>query len=117
MLLPALEYIWPVTRRGPVGGANDVGRADDIPVGSAKKVDVSGTPLILIHTPQGFNAFSAICTHLGCLVGWDSQKQLIACPCHAGLFDTTGRVVAGPPPRPLASYPVNVVDGKIFIKL
>ena len=50
-----------------------------------------------IRTPQGFRAFSAICTHLGCIVGWDAARHQIACPCHAGFFDINGRPVAGPP--------------------
>ncbi|MBI4395217.1 MAG: Rieske 2Fe-2S domain-containing protein [Candidatus Omnitrophica bacterium] len=116
MLFPALAYLWPVTRRGPAHDMVEVGREDEIHVGGSKKVVLGGTALLVIRTATEFKAFSAVCTHLGCIVFWDSAKQLIACPCHAGFFDLSGRVVSGPPPRPLASHPVNVVDGKIFVK-
>lgn len=117
MLLPALEYILPVVRRGPGSGAKDVGMVEDIPVWGSKKVILSGSALILIRTPQEVKAFSAICTHLGCIVDWDNKKKEILCPCHAGLFDIEGRVVSGPPPRPLPSHAVKIVDGRIFVAL
>ncbi len=116
MVFPALEYLWPVTRRGPAAGAQEVGRVEDIPLWGAKKVILGGGALLLIRTPEKIKAFSASCTHLGCLVEWDSQKKEILCPCHAGLFDMEGRVVSGPPPSPLPSYEVKVVDGKIYVK-
>ena len=72
---------------------------------------------MVIRTPKEFKAYSAICTHLGCLVDWESQKHEIICPCHAGTFDVEGRNVSGPPSRPLPLYQVNVVEGKAFVKL
>jgi cytochrome b6-f complex iron-sulfur subunit len=115
MILPALSYIWPVTRRGPAGGTREVAGLEDIPVWGSKKVTLGGSALILLRAPHGVKAFSAICTHLGCIVDWDGQKRQITCPCHAGVFDADGRVVSGPPPRPLPEHAVRVVDGKIFV--
>ncbi len=117
MLAPALTYLWPVTRQGPAGGMKEIGSVEEIPVGGSQKVIVGGSAILIIRTVQGFKAFSAICTHLGCLVDWDEKKQEIICPCHAGLFDKEGQVVSGPPSRPLPSYAVNVIDGKIYIKV
>ena len=117
MILPALQYVWPVMGRGPSNEMEEVGRVDDIPVGGAKKVIVGGSALILIRTASEFKAFSAICTHLGCIVDWDTPKREFVCPCHAGVFDVEGRNVSGPPPRPLPSYAVKVADGKIFVKI
>ena len=117
MLLPALQYILPVVRGGPAGGAQEVGRVDDIPLWEAKKVILGGSAILLIRTPEEVRAFSASCTHLGCLVEWDKNKKEIICPCHAGLFDLQGKVVSGPPPQPLPSYEVKVVDGKIYVKV
>lgn len=117
MLFPALQYLLPVTRRGPAVGMKEVARVEDIPDGGSKKVVLGGSALILIRTQDRLKAFSAICTHLGCLVDWDGQKREIVCPCHAGVFDVEGRPVSGPPPRPLPSYPVKLIDGKIFVEL
>lgn len=47
------------------------------------------------------HALSATCTHLGCQVRWDAESTHFRCPCHGGVFDMEGKVVAGPPPRPL----------------
>ena len=117
MLLPALEYLWPVMRGGPVGGAQEVGRVDEIPLWGAKKVVLQGSAVLLIRTPEKIKALSASCTHLGCLVDWNKEKREIICPCHAGFFDLEGRVVSGPPPKPLPVYDVKVVDGKIYVKV
>ncbi|MBI3999124.1 MAG: Rieske 2Fe-2S domain-containing protein [Candidatus Omnitrophica bacterium] len=117
MLFPALAYLWPVTRRGPQLSMMEVGRVDEIPVWGSKKVVLGGSAMLVVRTPKEFKAFSAICTHLGCIVYWASEKKEIACPCHAGFFDLEGRVISGPPPRPLATHTVNVVDGKVFVKL
>ena len=117
MVLPALEYLWPVMGHGPSVEMEEVGPADAIPVWGSKKVIVGGSALLLLRTPSEFKAFSAICTHLGCIVEWDGKKKEIVCPCHAGVFDSEGRNVAGPPPRPLPYYPVKVSDGKIYVKI
>lgn len=116
MFLPAITYLWPVTRRGPALGVVEVARLDEIPEWGAKKVVVGGSAVMIIRTPKEIKCFSAICTHLGCIVSWDETKKEIVCPCHAGIFDVEGKVLGGPPPRPLPGYEVRVTDGKIFIK-
>jgi Rieske Fe-S protein len=50
---------------------------------------------------KNVHALSATCTHLGCQVRWDTETTTFRCPCHGGVFDAQGNVVAGPPPRPL----------------
>ncbi len=117
MLAPALEYLAPITKRGPAGGLSDVGSVEDIPVGGAKKVIVAGSAVMIIRTARGFKALSAVCTHLGCLVGWDQPRQVIVCPCHGGTFDADGKVVSGPPPKDLPPHDVSVVNGRIMVKV
>jgi menaquinol-cytochrome c reductase iron-sulfur subunit len=64
-------------------------------------------------------ALSATCTHLGCQVHWDTKASHFRCPCHGGVYDATGKVVSGPPPRPLASVDARVdgQDDAVLVRL
>ena len=63
-------------------------------------------------------AMSATCTHLGCRVRWDQRAERFKCPCHGGQYDGRGRVVAGPPPRPLAVLQARINDdGDVEVRL
>jgi Rieske Fe-S protein len=57
---------------------------------------------------DGYRAFSATCTHLGCKVAWEVQTSHYKCPCHGGTFNREGQVIAGPPPAGLTKLPVRV---------
>ncbi len=113
---PVLSYVWPAQRRGPAVQTVSAGKVDSFAEWQAKILAVGGHPVIVVRTPQGFRAFSAICTHLGCIVGWDLEKREIACPCHAGRFDLSGKPISGPPPRPLAEHGVVVVNNEVMVK-
>jgi menaquinol-cytochrome c reductase iron-sulfur subunit len=65
---------------------------------------------------QDFIAFAITCSHLGCPVRWQASAKLFMCPCHGGVYYEDGSVAAGPPPTPLARYPVRVRDGKVEIQ-
>jgi cytochrome b6-f complex iron-sulfur subunit len=115
-LAPVLSYVWPAQRRGPGVQSVSAGKAKDFEPWSSRMAAVGGHPIIVVNTPQGFRAFSAICTHLGCIVNWNAERRQIACPCHAGFFDVNGRPVAGPPPSPLPEHQVLVVDGEVMVR-
>jgi Rieske Fe-S protein len=68
-----------------------------------------GKPCLLIKTPAGeIKAFNAICTHAQCTVEFRTDKGDLFCNCHNGVFDTNGRNVSGPPPRPLEEFQVSL---------
>jgi Rieske Fe-S protein len=62
-------------------------------------------------------ALDSTCTHLGCRVSWDAEAKVLRCPCHGGVYDTTGAVTAGPPPRPLARLMTRIEDGQVQVQL
>ena len=60
--------------------------------------------------------FSPVCTHLGCHYLWDPKTNQFECPCHASVFDVSGKVLSGPAPRPLDTLPVKTENGELFIQ-
>ncbi len=53
------------------------------------------------------HAMSAVCTHLGCDVAWNSAEQTWDCPCHGSRFGPDGKVVNGPAVADLRAVPVK----------
>ena len=47
----------------------------------------------------------------------DAEAKVLRCPCHGGVYDTTGAVTAGPPPRPLARLMTRIEDGQVQVQL
>ena len=117
IITPIIAYLLPVKSQTSVGGPVEVGKVEDFSAGVGSVVSVNAKPVLVVNTKAGgLKAFSAICTHLGCVVAWDGKKGVIHCPCHEGFFNSaTGEVVSGPPPRGLPAYEVAVKDGKILI--
>jgi cytochrome b6-f complex iron-sulfur subunit len=87
----------------------------DVPAGGRIKVLVAGRPVELQRTEQGVVARSLLCSHFGCTVAWHEERQAYLCPCHEGVYDASGAVVAGPPPKGLASVPVAVSGNDLIV--
>ena len=120
VLTPIIGYLWPPERRSAAKGERvAVSDERDLPVGQGKVVSAGDKPIIIVHTAQGgVKAFSAICTHLGCIVTWQQSRGFIQCPCHDGRVNpVTGAVISGPLPRPLPSVPVTIEGGKIYVEV
>lgn len=64
---------------------------------------------------EEFTAFSIYCTHVGCPVAWRSGANLFICPCHGGVFDREGDVVAGPPESPLVRLDTRLREGNVEV--
>jgi ubiquinol-cytochrome c reductase iron-sulfur subunit len=64
-------------------------------------------------TPDGYVAYSKVCTHLGCPVGlYEQELELLVCPCHQSMFNVRNGAVPqfGPAPRPLPQLPLGYND-------
>ena len=63
----------------------------------------------------GFIALSLRCTHLGCAVSWEENRNRFICPCHSSAFDITGEVRNPPAARALSYYPVLIENGQVKV--
>jgi Rieske Fe-S protein len=91
-------------------------KPDELKPNTGQVVKFGSRPAIVIRTPAGeLRAFSAVCTHLNCTVQYRPDLGNIWCACHNGRFDLKGQNIAGPPPRPLDAYVVNVRGAQIVV--
>ncbi|HKG79576.1 MAG TPA: Rieske 2Fe-2S domain-containing protein [Pyrinomonadaceae bacterium] len=88
----------------------------EVPVNSGKIFKFGSKPGIVVRTESGeLKAFSAVCTHLDCIVQYKSDTKQIWCACHNGQYNLNGQNVGGPPPRPLEEYKVNTRGDDIVV--
>jgi cytochrome b6-f complex iron-sulfur subunit len=111
-----VQFLMPGTKR-----KSDVtvliGTEARVQPGDAVPLDIEGHKIALLRTDEGVVAFSRRCTDLGCLVSWKKDREQFVCPCHQGVFDKTGRNIAGPPPRPLDRYEVVKRGEQLYVRL
>jgi Rieske Fe-S protein len=92
-------------KSGVVTEPKKIGLVTDLPVGGSRVFEYpsAGDPCLLVRIDADrFVAFGQKCTHLGCPVVYRKEKKQLHCPCHEGTFNAEdGKVIAGPPPRPL----------------
>jgi glycine/D-amino acid oxidase-like deaminating enzyme/nitrite reductase/ring-hydroxylating ferredoxin subunit len=91
--------------------ANDAHDIESLPAGEGMVVGVSGRKLAVYRNGHGdLSALSAVCTHLGCLVHWNTTEKSWDCPCHGSRFDPIGRVLNGPATAPLEPADVGELE-------
>lgn len=91
-------------------------KLSEVPVNSGKIFKFGNKPGILVHTAAGeFKAFSAVCTHLECIVQYRDDTKQIWCACHNGQYNLSGKNIGGPPPRPLEEYKVNTRGDEVVV--
>ena len=70
---------------------------------------------LLDESPDEYIAISTRCAHLGCPVNFVQAAGNFICPCHGGVYDFEGKVLGGPPVRPLDRFQTRVVDDELQI--
>jgi Rieske Fe-S protein len=69
----------------------------------------------LDEDPNTFIAISTRCAHLGCPVRFVRAAGNFICPCHGGVYDFEGKVIGGPPVRPLDRFQTRVENGQLQV--
>jgi Rieske Fe-S protein len=116
LLYPILRYVLPPPDTAEAATSVAVGKVEQFKPNSGTIVRFGNRPAMLVRLPSGeFRAFSAVCTHLDCIVQYREDKEAIWCACHNGTYDLSGRNVAGPPPRPLDTYDVAIRADDVVI--
>lgn len=106
----------------------DVAAVNDLSIGTPKQLEYVATvqdgyletkmqkAVWAVKKADGqVTVFSPMCTHLGCGYHWDGGEQKFKCPCHGSVYDISGRVLAGPAPRPLDALPSKVDNGRLLV--
>jgi Rieske Fe-S protein len=109
IVYPVVRYLKPLPAAG-VGGPTRLSPAE-LEALARKRfviVPVAGKRVLVLRDREGHvRAFDARCTHEGCTVQYVEGESVVWCACHNGRFDLEGRVLSGPPPRPLPAYAVK----------
>lgn len=120
IIFPVLRYLKPLAlqaQNGPIKLSAD----DQSKLEKEHSVIVRAGPTRIIvfeDASQQLRALSAKCTHEGCTVQFSAGESVIWCACHNGRFDLDGRVLAGPPPRPLDRFTAaREADGAVVVQL
>jgi thiosulfate dehydrogenase [quinone] large subunit len=96
----------------------EIAKLSTLAVGSSLNFKTNdGVPAVLFRTKSGVFAYSRVCTHEGCSVSLDKQRNILACPCHGAEFDPSNgaKVLRGPAHTPLAKISVNVSGDQILL--
>ena len=104
-----LGRIFPKSVAGASSGPKNIIKGASFKVGQTHNfVSKAGTPAVLFRTKNGIFAYSAVCTHQGCTVQFNSASSKLQCGCHGAVFDpfNEAKVVAGPTNTPLAKIEV-----------
>jgi Rieske Fe-S protein len=92
------------------GSTKVIGKLADVPLGSGK-IFAAAKVVVTQPTPGVYRAFSAVCTHAGCVVDQVKNGKIL-CPCHPGVFNIAdGTVTSGPPPAPLPPLKNVAIQG------
>lgn len=122
-------FVSPALKKASGGSWEKLGSPDKFVLGVPKIAGIalvkkdgwveSRTPRLVwvIRTGEkDFKVYNAQCTHLGCIVDYVPENGTFNSPCHGGVFSKDdGRVLGGPPPRPLDSLEYKIEEGELWV--
>jgi Rieske Fe-S protein len=113
---PVIKFIAPPEVIEAAQTSVVAGKVGELAANSGKIFKFGSKPGLLVRTQSGeLKAFSAVCTHLDCIVQYQPGSKQIWCACHNGQYNLSGQNVGGPPPRPLEEYTVNTRGDEIIV--
>jgi len=113
---PIIRFLTSIPDAAAGARSVSAGTVDELAPNSGKVIRLGDKPVIVIKTSAGdIRAFSATCTHLACIVQYRDDLEHIWCACHDGHFNLRGKNIAGPPPRPLEPFEVNIRGNEIIV--
>ncbi len=116
LLYPVIRYLIPPKQPEAGVSSIQVAKIGELAPNTSKIFKFGSAPGILINTSEGeLRAFVATCTHLTCTVVYESDSEILFCPCHNGKFDLNGNVLSGPPPAPLEALEAKTVGEDIIV--
>jgi Rieske Fe-S protein len=87
-------------------------------VGGWTVVELKKRQVLLVRdTKSSIKGLSAVCTHQRCLLSYNPKSGKVECDCHRSHYDLKGKVLSGPAPRSLKSYPAEVRKGRLVVTL
>ncbi len=116
LLKNGISFLFPPIQKGEAQKLL-IAKTNELEVGKAKEFQLSDKTFFVVNTGSGIKVYSAICTHLGCKIKWEQYRNHFYCPCHQGFFDVEGKVLNGPPPRPLDEFRVEVKKNLVYMWL
>ena len=113
---PIIKFITPPEVVEATQSSVVAGKVGEVAVNTGRIFKFGNKPGLLIRTPSGeLKAFSAVCTHLDCIVEYQPEAKQIWCACHNGQYNLAGQNTGGPPPRPLEEFIVNTRGDEIVV--
>lgn len=106
----AARFMQAPARLGQFGSRFVIGPLAALPSVGSDPLNQATGRFWLVRSEQGLTALHKACTHLECLCEWDAAAREYRCPCHGSRFAITGEPIAGPAPRALDRFPVQVVN-------
>ena len=114
IVYPIVRYLKPPTATtAAIGQVVNLGPVASFPAGKLTPATVNGRPVIVTTAGGKVIVYSAICTHLGCVVAPSGAG--LHCPCHGSDYSATGTVTHGPAALPLPFYSAKVSGGSVLV--